>query len=102
VASEHIIQEMWEKWVFLAALAAATCLMARLRRQYPWPRPAAGDFILGMFDECLRDNNKPRAMRPAAPFPGTRTRHVHRRGIADDRFDVPRHQDRRRALRPIT
>src|ERR1019366_10531456 len=27
VASEHIIQEMWEKWVFLASLAAATCLM---------------------------------------------------------------------------
>ena len=27
VASEHIIQEMWEKWVFLASLAASTCLM---------------------------------------------------------------------------
>src|SRR5664279_354132 len=27
VASAHIIQEMWEKWVFLAALAASTCLM---------------------------------------------------------------------------
>ena len=26
-ASTDIIQEMWEKWVFLAALAAATCLM---------------------------------------------------------------------------
>src|SRR5205085_6037097 len=26
-ASEQIIQEMWEKWVFLAALAASTCLM---------------------------------------------------------------------------
>src|SRR5260221_7628470 len=26
VASEHIIQEMWEKWVFLASLAASTCL----------------------------------------------------------------------------
>src|ERR1700752_3764885 len=27
VASEHIIQEMGEKWVFLASLAASTCLM---------------------------------------------------------------------------
>src|ERR1700754_4266269 len=27
VASEHILQEMWEKWVFLATLAASTCLM---------------------------------------------------------------------------
>jgi 2-dehydropantoate 2-reductase len=25
--SENILQEMWEKWVFLAALAGATCLM---------------------------------------------------------------------------
>src|ERR1700712_2017800 len=27
VASERIVQEMWEKWVFLASLAASTCLM---------------------------------------------------------------------------
>ena len=27
VASEHIMQDMWEKWVFLASLAASTCLM---------------------------------------------------------------------------
>src|SRR3954453_9520891 len=26
-ASERIIQDMWEKWVFLASLAASTCLM---------------------------------------------------------------------------
>jgi 2-dehydropantoate 2-reductase len=25
-ASEHILQEMWEKWVFLASLAGSTCL----------------------------------------------------------------------------
>jgi 2-dehydropantoate 2-reductase len=25
--SEHIVQEMWEKWVFLATLAGVTCLM---------------------------------------------------------------------------
>src|SRR5207245_222166 len=27
VASERIMQDMWEKWVFLASLAASTCLM---------------------------------------------------------------------------
>jgi len=51
VASENIVQEMWEKWVFLASLAASTCLM----------RTAVGnilavsggkDFVLGMLDEC--------------------------------------------------
>src|SRR6201996_7475453 len=26
-ASEHVVQDMWEKWVFLASLAAATSLM---------------------------------------------------------------------------
>src|SRR4029079_15539338 len=25
--SAHVMQDMWEKWVFLASLAAATCLM---------------------------------------------------------------------------
>src|SRR5438270_7562957 len=25
--SEHVMQDMWEKWVFLASLAASTCLM---------------------------------------------------------------------------
>jgi 2-dehydropantoate 2-reductase len=51
VASENIVQEMWEKWVFLASLATSTCLM----------RGAVGDilavsggkdFILGVLDEC--------------------------------------------------
>ena len=42
VASEHIMQDMWEKWVFLASLAASTSLMRTLRRQYPGGRPAAG------------------------------------------------------------
>jgi 2-dehydropantoate 2-reductase len=35
-SSRQIIQEMWEKWVFLASLAAATCLM----------RASVGDIVL--------------------------------------------------------
>jgi len=50
-ASADIVQEMWEKWVFLATLAGATCLM----------RAAVGDIakvpggtamVLGMLDAC--------------------------------------------------
>ncbi|MEA2831413.1 MAG: 2-dehydropantoate 2-reductase [Bradyrhizobium sp.] len=50
VASENIVQEMWEKWVFLATLAASTCLM----RASVGDILAAGgkDFILGVLDEC--------------------------------------------------
>jgi 2-dehydropantoate 2-reductase len=51
VASEHIIQEMWEKWVFLAALAASTCLM-RTSVGNILASPGGKDFILGMLDEC--------------------------------------------------
>ena len=49
-ASEAIMQDMWEKWVFLATLAAMTCLM----------RSAVGDIVTaggaaavrGVLDEC--------------------------------------------------
>jgi 2-dehydropantoate 2-reductase len=51
VASEHIIQEMWEKWVFLASLAASTCLM-RTSVGNILAAPGGRDFILGMLDEC--------------------------------------------------
>jgi 2-dehydropantoate 2-reductase len=51
VASENIVQEMWEKWVFLASLAASTCLM---RSSVGNIVAVSGgkDFILGMLDEC--------------------------------------------------
>src|SRR5580698_5012236 len=50
-ASEHIIQDMWEKWVFLAPLAASTCLM-RTSVGNILASPGGRDFILGMLDEC--------------------------------------------------
>jgi 2-dehydropantoate 2-reductase len=49
--SDDIIQEMWEKWVFLASLAASTCLM-RASVGDILAAPAGKDFILGMLDEC--------------------------------------------------
>jgi 2-dehydropantoate 2-reductase len=50
VASEHIVQEMWEKWVFLASLAASTCLM-RASVGTILASPGGKDFLLGMLDE---------------------------------------------------
>jgi 2-dehydropantoate 2-reductase len=51
VASEHVVQEMWEKWVFLASLAASTSLM-RAPVGAILASPGGRDFILGMLDEC--------------------------------------------------
>jgi 2-dehydropantoate 2-reductase len=51
VASQHIIQDMWEKWVFLASLAAATSLM-RTSVGNILAAPGGKDFMLGMLDEC--------------------------------------------------
>jgi 2-dehydropantoate 2-reductase len=51
VASEHVVLEMWEKWVFLASLAASTCLM-RTSVGNILAAPGGKDFILGMLDEC--------------------------------------------------
>jgi 2-dehydropantoate 2-reductase len=51
VASEHIVQEMWEKWVFLASLAASTSLM-RAQVGDILASPGGKDFILGVVDEC--------------------------------------------------
>ena len=47
VASEHIVQEMWEKWVFLASLAASTSLM-RDSVGNILASPGGKDFLLGM------------------------------------------------------
>src|SRR3954454_10574584 len=51
VASENIVQEMWEKWVFLSTLAASTCLM-RTSVGNILAVPGGRDFLLGMLDEC--------------------------------------------------
>jgi 2-dehydropantoate 2-reductase len=48
--SSHIEQDMWDKFVFLATLAAATCTM---RASVGEIMAAGGEgFILGLLDEC--------------------------------------------------
>src|SRR5215831_968830 len=49
--SEHVIQDMWEKWVFLASIAASTCLM-RAPVGMILASPGGKDFLLGILDEC--------------------------------------------------
>jgi 2-dehydropantoate 2-reductase len=50
-ASEQVIQDMWEKWVFLASLAASTCTM-RAPIGSILAAPGGKDFILAILDEC--------------------------------------------------
>jgi 2-dehydropantoate 2-reductase len=66
VASENILQDMWEKWVFLASLAASTCLM-RTSVGNILAAPGGKDFLLGMVDECSAIA-KSEGYAPRAPF----------------------------------
>lgn len=52
VASAQIVQDMWEKWVFLATLAASTCLM-RASAGAIVAAPQGQALLLQMFDECI-------------------------------------------------
>ncbi len=50
-ASADILQEMWEKWVFLASLAGGTCLM-RANIGDVCSSPGGPDFMLGLLEDC--------------------------------------------------
>jgi 2-dehydropantoate 2-reductase len=50
-ASTQILQEMWEKWVFLATLAGGTCLM-RASIGDIVAAPGGKDFMLALLEEC--------------------------------------------------
>ena len=50
-ASGHILQDMWEKWVFLATLAGGTCLMRAAIGEIVGA-PGGKDFVLGLLEEC--------------------------------------------------
>src|ERR1700761_609358 len=50
-ASEHVIQDMWDKWVFLCSIAASTSLM-RSPVGMIVTSPGGKDFMAGILDEC--------------------------------------------------
>jgi 2-dehydropantoate 2-reductase len=56
-----VMQDMWEKWVFLTSIAASTCLM-RAPVGMILAAPGGKDFMLGILDEC-------RAVAAAEGFP---------------------------------
>ena len=49
--SEHVMQDMWEKWVALATLAGSTCLMRAAVGDIVGA-PAGTQVIAGLFAEC--------------------------------------------------
>jgi 2-dehydropantoate 2-reductase len=49
--SASVRQDMWEKWIFIAALAGATCLMRAAIGDIV--AASAGDLATGLFDECV-------------------------------------------------
>jgi 2-dehydropantoate 2-reductase len=87
--SEHVIQDMWEKWVFLAAIAASTCLM-RAPVGMILAAPGGKDFLLGILDECkaVANGGGFSASRARA---GAHRRHADDRRLAADCLDVPRY-----------
>ena len=66
VASQHVVREMWEKWVFLASLAASTSLM-RAALGTILASPGGRDFVLGVLDECTAIATAA-GYAPRAPF----------------------------------
>jgi 2-dehydropantoate 2-reductase len=66
VASENVIQDMWEKWVFLASIAASTSLM-RGPVGAIVASPGGRDFLLGILDECTAVA-KAAGHEPGGPF----------------------------------
>jgi 2-dehydropantoate 2-reductase len=50
-ASAEILLEMWEKWVFLASLAASNCLM-RAAVGDILESPGGTELVLGLLEEC--------------------------------------------------
>ena len=99
-ASDEILLEMWEKWVFIATAAGITCLMRathRRHRRRRRRRPRA----CALLDEC-------RAIAAAngfAPRAGRRSsapRDAHRGRLADLGVDAEGHRARRARSRPTT
>jgi 2-dehydropantoate 2-reductase len=66
VASQNVIQDMWEKWVFLASIAASTSLM-RSPVGVIVASPGGRDFLLGILDECTAVA-KAAGHEPGGPF----------------------------------
>jgi 2-dehydropantoate 2-reductase len=72
VPSQNVIQDMWEKWVFLASIAASTSLM-RAPVGVIVASPGGRDFLLGILDECTAVAKAAGHEPTAAAFQRTKT-----------------------------
>ncbi|HEY8332292.1 MAG TPA: 2-dehydropantoate 2-reductase [Tardiphaga sp.] len=66
VASSTIMQDMWEKWIFLATIAGCTSAMRAAVGDIV-AAPGGRDFILGVRDECSAVASA-NGFAPRAPF----------------------------------
>jgi len=65
-ASDAIMQDMWEKWIFLATIAGCTSAMRAAIGDIVGA-PGGRDFILGVRDECSAVSSA-NGFAPRAPF----------------------------------
>lgn len=63
--SDNIMQEMWEKWVFIATGAGSTCLMRASVGDMV--NAGASDLVLALFEECTEVAAK-KGFAPRPPF----------------------------------
>ena len=91
-ASEQILQEMWEKWVFLAAFAGSTCLMRAAIGDIA-KAPGGTEIVLGLIAEMPGDCRRPAASRRATRLCERCRKHADRSGLATDRLDGARHRE---------
>lgn len=64
-ASDSILHEMWEKWVFIATVAGATCLLRASIGDTV--TAAASDVVMKLLDECIGIATK-QGYEPRGPY----------------------------------
>ena len=85
--SDHIVQEMWDKWVFLATLASVTCLM-RASIGDIMASPGGEELILSLLEEC-RAIADAEGHAPQATFLEQARAALTATGLAHHRLDAP-------------
>ena len=64
VSSDHVLQDMWEKWLFIATMAGMTCLMRASLGDIE--KAGATPIALALFEECsavaAKNDHPPRAI----------------------------------------
>ncbi len=89
-ASETVLQDMWEKWVFLASIAASTSLMRAPDRHDPGGARRQG--LPAWHSRRMQGGRDRRRLSAPRARAGARDSDVHHGRLAAHGIDVPRHQ----------